>query len=334
MIIDSHAHVVMPQESYKYFSELVGGRANPYVVPKLSDDQVRKGAEQVIKIMDSVGTDMQFISPRPYLALHSVKPGKVTELWTQHVNDIIGRQALMFPDRIRPVAGLPQHRVEPVELRVVPELRRCVEQWGMVGCIINPDPCEDEEAPPPGMGDEYWHPLYEAMIELDTPGLIHSASGCSPRESYTLKFLNEETIATFHLIQSNIFAKFPDLKIIVAHGGGAVPYQMGRFRSWNTRIGDPVSFDEKMKKLYFDTCNYSKEALEFLIKVVGKDNVLFGTEKPGTGSAFDVTTGRDFDDLKPVIESIDWLSDQDKKDIFECNCRKLYPRAFANLKAK
>ncbi|MBN8649607.1 MAG: amidohydrolase family protein, partial [Caulobacterales bacterium] len=133
------------------------------------------------------------------------------------------------------------------------------------------------------------------------------------------------------LLQSKVFEDFPNLKIIIAHGGGAVPYQMGRFRAWTTRVGDPVSFDEKMRKLKFDTCNYSKEALEFLIKVVGKDNVLFGTEKPGTGSAKDISTGRDFDDLKPIIESIDWLSDEDKRDIFECNCKKLFTRAFEDF---
>jgi 4-oxalmesaconate hydratase len=54
--------------------------------------------------------------------------------------------------------------------------------------------------------------------------------------------------------------------------------------------------------------------------------VLFATEKPGTGSAVDPTTGLDFDDLKPVIEGIDFLSEQDKRNVFECNCTRLYSR--------
>ena len=58
------------------------------------------------------------------------------------------------------------------------------------------------------------------------------------------------------------------------------------------------------------------------------DNVMFGTEKPGTGSAPNPLTGRDYDDMKPVIESIDWLTDAQKADIFECNCRRVYSRAF------
>lgn len=328
MIIDSHAHVVMPPQSFRFMAELVGGRGNPSVPPKISDEAVRKVAEELVAINDSVGTDVQFISPRPYLQMHSVKPARVTELWTRHCNDIVARVVGMFPDRFRGVAGLPQFMHESPSVRAVAELERCVNDLGFVGCLINPDPTEGSELPPPGLGDPFWHPLYEAMTRLDVPGLIHSAGSCSPRESYTLKFINEESIAVVSLLGSDTFDKFPDLKIVVAHGGGAIPYQMGRFRSWSVRKGQAVTFDEQLKKLHFDTCNYSKEATELLLKVAGVKNVLFGTEKPGTGSARDPLTGRDYDDMKPVIESIEWLSSKDREDIFECNCRRLYTRAF------
>jgi 4-oxalmesaconate hydratase len=308
MIIDSHAHIVMPPESFRFMAELVGGRANPNTLPKIPDTSVRKVAEELVKSMDNVGTDIQFISPRPYLQMHSVKPGRVAELWSIHCNDLIARFVGMFPDRFRGVAGLPQFMDEPLDLRAIPELRRCVKEHGL--------------------GEPFWHPLYKAMVELDVPGLIHSAGSCSARESYTLKFINEESIAVVSLLGARVFDTFPALKIVVAHGGGAIPYQMGRFRSWTVRKGDTETFDEQLKRLYFDTCNYSKEAIELLIKVAGTDNVLFGTEKPGTGSSRDPISGRDYDDMKPVIESIEWLTEAQRKDIFECNCRRLYPRAF------
>jgi len=328
VIIDSHAHIVMPPESFRYMAELVGGRANPSTSPKVPDASVRKVAEELVKSMDTVGTDVQFISPRPYLQMHSVKPGRVTELWTRHCNDLIARFVDMFPDRFRGVAGLPQYMDEALTERAIPELRRCVNDLGFVGCLINPDPTEGAGPTPPGLGDPFWHPLYQAMTELDVPGLIHSAGSCSARESYTLKFINEESIAIISLLGAKIFDTFPALKIVVAHGGGAIPYQMGRFRSWNVRKGEPQSFDEQLRKLYFDTCNYSKEAIELLLKVAGTDNVLFGTEKPGTGSARDPISGRDYDDMKPVIESIEWLTSQQRQDIFECNCKRVYTRAF------
>ena len=57
-------------------AELIGGRANPARCrPRSPTTSVRKAAEELVGIMDSVGTDMQFISPRPYLQMHSVKPG-------------------------------------------------------------------------------------------------------------------------------------------------------------------------------------------------------------------------------------------------------------------
>lgn len=328
MIIDSHAHIVMPPESFRYMAELVGGRANPSTTPKIPEASLRKVAEELVRTMDSVGTDIQFISPRPYLQMHSIKPARVTQLWSRHCNDLIAAIVRMFPDRFRGVAGLPQHMHEPLAEQAIPELERCVNELGFIGCLINPDPTEGDGTPPPGLGDPFWHPLYEAMVRLDVAGLIHSAGSCQPRESYTLKFINEESIAVISLLGSDTFERFPSLKIVVAHGGGAIPYQMGRFRSWSVRKGETISFDDKLKRLYFDTCNYSQEALELLIKVAGKDNVLFGTEKPGTGSARDPISGRDYDDLKPVIENIAWLSADDRRDIFECNCQRVYPRAF------
>jgi 4-oxalmesaconate hydratase len=328
MIIDSHAHIVMPPESFRFMAELVGGRANPHTTPNVPDASVRKVAEELVKTMDSVGTDIQFLSPRPYLQMHSVKPAKVTELWSRHCNDLIARVVAMFPDRFRGVAGLPQYMDEALDVRAIPELKRCVNELGFIGCLINPDPTEGNGPTPPGLGDPFWHPLYKAMVELDVPGLIHSAGSCCARESYTLKFINEESIAIVSLLGAKTFEAFPKLKIVVAHGGGAIPYQMGRFRSWNVRKGEKESFDEQLKKLYFDTCNYSAEAIDLLLRVAGTDNVLFGTEKPGTGSARDPISGRDYDDMKPVIESIEWLSAEQRANIFENNSRRVYRRAF------
>jgi 4-oxalmesaconate hydratase len=327
MIIDSHAHIVMPDELYRYMGELVASRANPAgPFGGVAAEVIHTVARRLISIMDGVGTDLQFLSPRPYMMLHSLKPAKVTALWTRAVNDAIHAQCQLYPKRFRGVAGLPQYRAAS-PANCLAELQRCVSELGFVGCLLNPDPTEGEEAPPPGLGERFWYPLYEKLVELDVPALIHSASCCQPRESYTLKFINEESIAILSLLESTVFEDFPTLKIVVAHGGGAIPYQMGRFRAWAERRGGE-SFDAKMRKLYYDTCNYSPEALEFQLRVLGVENCLFGTERPGTGTIGCRETGRDFDDLKPVIESIAWLSSADKYKIFEGNCRRVYSRAF------
>lgn len=324
MIIDSHAHVVVPSDSYQFMCELVGGRANPAKNPKHTEEAVRESGQFIIDIMDRMGTDIQFLSPRPYLQMHSVKPARVTAIWTKHMNDLVYETVKMFPSRFRGVCGLPQYRDES-PVNCLAELNFRVEEQGFIGCLLNPDPTEGDAAPPPGLGDEFWYPLYERLCELDVPALIHSAGSCSPRESYTLKFINEESIAIISLMESRVFERFPNLKLVVPHGGGAIPYHMGRFRAWSIRRGGEY-FDDKLKRLYFDTTTYDKNALELLLKTVSADRVLFATEKPGTGSARDPESGRDFDDLKPVIEAIDLLSDKDRENIFSCNCTRLYSR--------
>jgi 4-oxalmesaconate hydratase len=329
MIIDSHAHVVVPPESYKYMAELVASRANPTSPPVLTDEGVRKAGQSIIDLMDKMGTDIQFLSPRPYMAMHSVKPALVGQLWTKHMNDLVHATVQMFPKRFRAVMSLPQYRDTSPE-NCLAELEFRVKEQGFIGCVINPDPTEGDGEAPPGMGDKFWYPLYQKMVELDVPGLVHTASSCEARLSYTLKFITEESIAITSLLSSEVFTRFPNLKLIMPHGGGAIPYQMGRFRAWSIRKGEKF-FDDQLKQLHFDTTTYDKDALELLFKVVGPNNVLFATESPGTGSVTDPTTGRDYDDLKPIIDSFSFLSEEDKTNVYECNCARLYTR-FKNYK--
>ncbi|MCL6592987.1 MAG: amidohydrolase [Alicyclobacillus sp.] len=323
MIIDIHGHTVAPPEVYLYQSTLLASRGNPIgPPPAISDELLEEHLKKHVDLMHQVGTDLQLISPRPFHMMHSVQPARVVYLWTSFVNDIIARQCKLHPELFKPVAGLPQVPGEPIQ-NCLPELERCVKELGFVGCLLNPDPTEGAGTPP-GLGDEYWYPLYEKLVELDIPALVHSASCCSPRESYTLHFINEESIAILSLLESRVFQDFPNLKLIISHAGGAIPYQMGRFRAWRLRTPGAEPFEVSMRRLYYDTCNYSKESLELLLKVIGPDNVLFGTENPGTGSAFDPALGRMLDDLKPVIEDIAWLSSEDRQKVFETNAKRLY----------
>jgi len=327
MIIDSHAHLAMPPGLYQYMGELVASRANPAApFNGLPREAIESVTAKLIDVMSGVGTDIQFLSPRPYMMMHSVRPSLVGMLWTRAVNDVIHAQCQLYPERLRGVAGLPQYRKDSPG-NCIAELERCVKELGFVGCLLNPDPTEGEEQAPPGLGDRFWYPLYEKLVELDVPALIHSTSSCDPRESYTLKFINEESIAIVSLLDSAVFDDFPTLKLVVSHGGGAIPYQMGRFRAWAVRRRQRP-FDEQIRRLYFDTCNYSAEALDFQLRILGVDNCLFGTERPGTGTILCGHTGRDFDDLKPAIESIAWLTAEDRHKIFEGNCRRVYTRAF------
>lgn len=323
MIIDIHGHTVAPPEVYQFQANLLASRGYPFdKYPQLSDELIEKYLQKSVNLLKSVGTDLQLISPRPFHAMHSIQPAGIVHKWTTFVNDIIARQVKLHPECFRGVAGLPQSPGADIR-DCIPELKRSIQELGFVGVQLNPDPMEGNFPTPPGLGDEYWYPLYEALVELDVPVLVHSASCCSPRESYTLHFINEESIAIMSLLDSNVFNDFPNLKVVISHTGGAIPFHMGRFRAWRHRTGGE-DFDAAIKKLYFDTVNYSKDSLELAFKVLGTDNMMFGTENPGTGSVVDPKTGRTFDDLKPVIDSIEFLSAEDRKKIYEDNAKRLY----------
>lgn len=119
-----------------------------------------------------------------------------------------------------------------------------------------------------------------------------------------------------------MFKDFPTLKVVCSHGGGAIPYQIGRFQSSAGRRG--TNFLDGVRNIYYDTVLYSEEALRLLIKTVGADRCLFGSECPGVGSTIDPATGRQRDDIRPVIEGFEWLSADDKQKIFSENARFVF----------
>ncbi|MBL8551301.1 MAG: amidohydrolase [Hyphomonadaceae bacterium] len=328
MIIDCHGHVSAPTELWAYKANLLAHRgSHGRRMPSVSDEDILRHANKIemapaghIDMLNRVGTQLQMLSPRPFQMMHSAKPARLVHWFTEETNNIIARTVKLIPDRFLGVCGLPQVAGEPIE-SVLPELERCVKM-GFRGCLLNPDPYENgaEEAPP--LGDRYWYPLYEKLCELDAPAHIHATGSHSERTPYTLHFINEETIAVYGLVNSTVFEDFPDLKIIVSHGGGAIPYQIGRFESGGNRQG--FSFLERMRHLYYDTVLYSPDALQLLVKTVGADRCLFGSECPGVGSSIDKATGRTFDEIKPHFDRFDWLSDADKHAIFEGNARRLF----------
>lgn len=332
MIIDIHGHVSAPEALYAWKANLLSHRgAHGYAPPRMSDDAVREaylapnasfGDVSHLDHLDGAGVDVQLISPRPYQMMHSEQPARVVQAFTEAVNDVIARSCELFPGRFRGVAGLPQSPELPVEAWL-DELRRCVGELGFVGATLNPDPHEGTRVPP-ALGDRYWYPFYEALVELDVPAIIHSA-GCRPpaREPYSLHFIQEETVAVWSLLNSDVFRDFPALKIVVTHGGGAIPYQVGRFLPADARRGGERYLD-KLRRLYFDTCLYTQDAIELLLRTVGVDRALFGTEKPGTGSQRNPDTGEWYDDIHLLVDRIEWLSDDDRSALMHGNAASLF----------
>jgi predicted TIM-barrel fold metal-dependent hydrolase len=105
--------------------------------------------------------------------------------FVEETNDIIAKQVELYPDTFRGVCGLPlTPGVSPKA--VLPYLEECIKQRGFVGFLLNPDPGECGGTETPALGDRFWYPLYEKMVELDIPGHIHS-TGCRTRSTSSTK---------------------------------------------------------------------------------------------------------------------------------------------------
>jgi OH-DDVA meta-cleavage compound hydrolase len=329
VIIDCHGHVSPPAELWVYKAMILSHRGeHGRRMPEVTDEEILHYANKKemapcghLDMLDRLKTDRQLISPRPFQMMHSAKPGRLVHWFTEETNNIIARTVKLLPERFVGIAGLPQVAGDPIEV-ALPELERAITRLGFRGCLLNPDPYENGALEAPPLGDRYWYPLYEKLCELDVPAHIHATGSQSERTPYTLHFINEETIAVFGLVNSDVFKDFPNLKIVVSHGGGAVPYQIGRFQSAASRQG--LDFLERMRNMYYDTVLYSEEALRLLIKTVGADRCMFGAECPGVGSTIDPKTGRTRDDIAPIIQGFDWLSTEEKHAIFEGNARRLF----------
>lgn len=334
MIIDAHAHLVAPPQLNAHRSNLIVAQGQ-YGYPlraTISDALLEAAAKSNIDIMDAVGTDVQILSPRPFQLLHGKAHWQDILAWTMDNNDLIARTIKFHPKRFRGVAAIPQKVGTPVEA-AFEEIDRCVNDLGFIGILLNPDPSEGTNESPP-LGDPYWYPLYEKLIKMDIPFHIHSGNCCNGRESYDEHFINEESLAITSLYKAAIFKRYPELKILISHGGGAIPYQIGRWRSHYQLFGKermydnegPQNFDDILKQFWFDTVLHDEGALKHLFNTVGVDRCLFGTERPGSGGGIDPVSGRPYDDLKPVIEGISGLTAADKEAIFEGNVRKLFSK--------
>ena len=207
MIIDIHGHVSAPDKLYVYKANILShrgahGRGEPGATDQDIHDALNAptfGGTSHLSQLKEVGTDIQIISPRPYQMMHS-EQAKVVQWYIEETNKIIARQTKLYPNTFRGVCGLPQTPgVSPKEF--TPYLEKIVKEDGFVGCLLNPDPAEGTRTDIPPLGDRFWYPLYEKLVELDIPGHIHSAGCRSERLPYSLHFINEESIAVLSLLK-------------------------------------------------------------------------------------------------------------------------------------
>ncbi len=330
MIIDCHGHfTTAPKQLHDFRAAQLAGSAAP--LGPISDDELRESVEDnQLRILRERGGDLMIFSPRAMGMEHHVPDPATAVAWARANNDLVARVAGLYPENFAAVAQLPQTPGGALD-DAVAELRRCVEERGFVGVNLNPDPSGGFWTSPP-LTDPYWFPVYEAMVELDVPAMVHVSSSCNPNfHALGAHYLNADTSAFMQFLEGDLFERFPTLRLVIPHGGGAVPYHWGRYRGLAMRMGrpDPATL---LANVFFDTCVYHQPGIDLLTRVLPADNILFASEMLGAVRGADPDTGIDWDDTLRYVTAAG-LPEDDLRKVLEGNTRRVYPRLDAQLTA-
>jgi 4-oxalmesaconate hydratase len=329
VIIDIHGHYTTAPQAHQDFRDAqlaaLDDPAHPVPRPgRISDDELRESVElNQLRVLRERGGDLMLFSPKASGMEHHLPDQPTATAWARESNDLVYRVAQLYPDAFVPVAQLPQTPGGALA-PVIDELRRCVDELGFVGCNLNPDPTAGYWTTAP-LTDEYWYPLYEAMVELEVPAMVHVSTSCNPNfHTLGAHYLNADTSVFMQLVQHDLFDRFPALRFVIPHGGGAVPYHWGRFRGLAARLGRPDP-SELLRNVFFDTCVYHGPGIELLHRVIPVENILFASEMLGAVRGADPHTGIDWDDTLVYLDELG-LTDRDRRAIVEGNARRVYPR--------
>ncbi|MFN3387896.1 MAG: amidohydrolase family protein [Allosphingosinicella sp.] len=337
MIIDCHGHYTTAPAAHSDWREAQkqasarGEAPPPY--PAISDEEIRETLEvNQLRLLRERGADLTIFSPRASAMAHHVGDEAVSVAWARANNDLIARCVGLYPDHFAGACMLPQSPGAGLEASIA-ELERCVTELGFVGCNLNPDPSGGSFSAPP-LTDRSWYPLYETMVALDVPAMIHVSGSCNPAFHATgAYYIAADTAAFMQLIEGDLFRDFPALRFVIPHGGGAVPYHWGRYRGLADMLKRPALSGHVMKNVFFDTCVYHQPGIDLLFEVIDLDNILFGSEMVGAVRGIDPETGHYFDDTKRYVDALA-LTDAQRAQVFAGNARRVYPRLDARLRER
>ncbi|MDR5752472.1 MULTISPECIES: amidohydrolase family protein [unclassified Caballeronia] len=334
MIIDCHGHfTTVPKALHEWRRQQLEAPGGQYgAALAISDDELREALEsKQLKVQRERGLDMTLFSPIAGQMGHHLGTLEHSIEWSTMANDVIHRVCELYPQNFTGVCQLPQSPGADLGASVR-ELERCVTELGFVGCNLNPDPSGGYWTDKP-LTDRIYYPLYEKMVELDVPAMIHVSSSCNPCFHHVgAHYLNGDTTAFMQfLLSPQLFEDFPTLRFVIPHGGGAVPYHWGRYRGLAQDMGFKTLDDGLMKNIFFDTCVYHQAGVNLLAEVVPHENILFGSEMIGAVKGIDPTTGHHYDDTRRYIAATPNLCDCDRKHVFYDNALAVYPRLKTKL---
>jgi len=321
-IIDFHNHFYPPE----YVEEVKKGPSNVRVTfdshgnPLLhypGDYNVLVPGHRIIEVreqmMQKIGVQKQvltFTSP----GTHVEKPERAVFL-ARMVNDAFARIMREKPDRFTALATLPLN--EPAAS--VAELERAIKHLGFKGAMLF------SNVNGIALSDERFFPLYRKADELKAVLYIHPINpvGVEAMLDYWLMplvgFTFDTTLAAAKLVFSGIVERYPGIRWVLAHLGGAIPYLAERldrgyhaFGECSKNIGKPPS--EYLKLFYYDAVNFDPRALRLAVEFAGADRLLAGSDYPHMiGSP---------EKMRASIEELD-ISDDQKAGILGRNAAQL-----------
>jgi aminocarboxymuconate-semialdehyde decarboxylase len=264
---------------------------------------------QRLEDMDQAGFDMQILT----LSAPSVDifPVEIGESLARVVNDEIGEICQKHPDRFMAFATLPF--IDPD--RTVNELKRCIDEMKFKGACIGTN------INGMGLDNQRLYPFYECMSEYDLPIHIHPRA---PMDKETYKdyrllpmigFEMDLCVAVVRLVMGGVMDSFPNLRFIVSHLGGAIPYLAERVQNCyeaypecQENISGPAK--DYLKRFYYDTVSFFEPALMCAYAFVGAGRMVLGSDYPHV-----------IGDIKEAITSIEQLDipQTDKEMIYSGN---------------
>ncbi len=159
--------------------------------------------------MKERGCDLTIFSPRASFMAHHIGDFAISSTWASICNELCWRVSKLFPDNFIGAAMLPQSPgVDPKTC--IPELEKCIGDYGFVAINLNPDPSGGHWTSPP-LTDRCWYPIYEKMVEWDIPAMVHVSTSCNACFHTTgAHYINADTTAVMQFIQGDLFSGLSD----------------------------------------------------------------------------------------------------------------------------
>ena len=277
--VDFHAHLIDPAvyretQDWSIFAQTTDATRAASVIARMAD------VDERIAAMDSMGVGTQVLSSSlVHQCSYDAEPETALRL-DAAMNDTIARAVAAHPDRFHGLGSLP---LQAPDL-AVRELTRCMKELELSGVTMSTR-VQDRE-----IGDAALRPFWGTAEELGAVVFIHPAGNHDPRfrkwqlwNSIGQSF--EEAMAIASLFYEGILDDYPRLKIVVSHGGGYMPFYLGRIaRNYvekpATRVNMSKAPIDYLRMLHYDTCVYDPDTLADLVRIVGAERIVMGSDYP------------------------------------------------------